>query len=346
MKTEDCRPIYKTPLKSKSGKTTEWSTLDDLQRIEPIQRKIQSFLVQLRISSSNCWEDVHQHFIGNFLEFLRVELSSDGSFSDILDLTCLVLDTILLSQRPHEKSVQESVCQIVAQLLSQFDCLRDDKENFNFENLIKLVDLVLVTDPSQLANTTEFNNPLLKIRPVIDFDLEKVIRLLSTFSAEMITEEARISLVQLVHRDDRDEYGTNLFLKACSFHELFTISFLVQFGANVNARDNEGNGILHILSYQRETFPSGNETRDATGRLLIELGAHLDMVNKAGMTAADIWFQRNTPGKRDVTDLPDWLQEGVPSLKCLCSRVIRRHKIPYEDGDTLPVKLIPFVSLH
>ena len=48
----------------------------------------------------------------------------------------------------------------------------------------------------------------------------------------------------------------------------------------------------------------------------------------------------------DVADLPDWLQEGVPNLKCLCSRVIRRYRLPYDDGAILPVRLIPFVSLH
>jgi len=64
------------------------------------------------------------------------------------------------------------------------------------------------------------------------------------------------------------------------------------------------------------------------------------------MTAADLWFQKNTPGKRDVTDLPDWLQEGVPKLMCLSARVIRRHKITYDDGAILPAVLIPFVSLH
>jgi len=70
------------------------------------------------------------------------------------------------------------------------------------------------------------------------------------------------------------------------------------------------------------------------------------MTNKEGMTAADLWFQKNTPGKKDVTDLPDWLHEGVPNLKCLSSRVIRRLKLPYDDGAILPAVLIPFVSLH
>ncbi len=74
--------------------------------------------------------------------------------------------------------------------------------------------------------------------------------------------------------------------------------------------------------------------------------------------ANDILVSRNTDGdlyatpfslqigKKDVANLPDWLQEGVPKLMCLSSRVIRRHKLPYDDGAIIPAELIPFVSLH
>jgi len=161
---------------------------------------------------------------------------------------------------------------------------------------------------------------------------------------EMITEELRLSLIQLVHRDIRDLLGFNLLHFACLYSDsaaLSIIRFLVKLGAGVNTYNNFGNGVLHLLSTQ----PS-SKIIDATAHLLVELGAHLDMANKEGMTAADLWFQANTPEKKDVMDLPDWLREDVPSLQCLSARVIRRHKIPYEDGEILPAVLIPFVSLH
>jgi len=163
---------------------------------------------------------------------------------------------------------------------------------------------------------------------------------------EMITEKGRLALLQLVHRHGRDDDGYSLLhdatrISSCS-EALSTINFLVQLGADLNAGDNDGDGVLHILSFD----PTPSESRDAKARLLVQLGAHLDMVNKSGMTAADAWFEINTPEKKDVADLPDWLKEGVPKLKCLSSRVIRRHKLPYDDGSIIPAELIPFVSLH
>jgi len=115
----------------------------------------------------------------------------------------------------------------------------------------------------------------------------------------------------------------------------------VKLGADVNGRDIFGHGVLHILS----TRPA-SEIRDAKAQLLVDFGAHLDMTNKDGKTAADVWFQTHTPKKKDIADLPDWLREGVPKLMCLSSRVIRRHKLPYDDGAIVPAVLIPFVSLH
>ena len=71
MITKEDGPIYKTPLKSKSGHPSEWSTFDDLQRIEqqPVQRKIQSFLVRLRILSRISWSALRSHFFQSFLEY-------------------------------------------------------------------------------------------------------------------------------------------------------------------------------------------------------------------------------------------------------------------------------------
>jgi len=343
MDTEGCRPIYKTPLKSKSGQTTEWSTLDDLQHIEQQpaqQRKIQSFLVRLRILASIGWSAVHRHFIPPFLAFLLMELPHEDSFSDVLDLAWLTLDTIRRSERPHENSLVESVIQIVAVLFYNFFVLPEDDSKFNSENLVKFAESVLMMDSSHLIAPNQ-ETPVAETRHVK--------MLLSMFvilsgHPEMITEEVRLTLLQLIHRDVRDPSGLNLLHLPCSLPgsvALSTIRFLVELGADLNARNNVGDGVLHILAKE-----PGSETKDATAQLLVDLGAHLDMANKDEKTAADLWFQKNTPGKKGVADLPDWLQEGVPKLMCLSSRVIRRQKLPYDDGAIVPVVLIPFVSLH
>ena len=91
---------------------------------------------------------------------------------------------------------------------------------------------------------------------------------------ELITEEIRLSLLQLVRRDGRDPFGANLLHRCCLNHDvnLPIIRFLVQLGANLNARNIAGDGILHILALK-----PASEFRDAKARLLVELGVHLDI---------------------------------------------------------------------
>jgi len=144
MDTEQVRPIYKTPLKSKNGQLSEWSTLDDLQQMEQMeqlsaqQRKVQSLLIRLRILSSIGWKAVRMHFFPAFLEFLWVELNHGGSISEILDLTWSTLDTILIrSERSHEKSVQDSIIQFVGVLYLNYFLLEKDDPKLNSKNLMK-----------------------------------------------------------------------------------------------------------------------------------------------------------------------------------------------------------------
>lgn len=49
-------------------------------------------------------------------------------------------------------------------------------------------------------------------------------------------------------------------------------------------------GVFHILGLRR-----GDDERDAAARLLLELGAHLDMVDKKGETAANLWLHERKP---------------------------------------------------
>jgi len=341
MDTDDDPPIYKTPLKSKSGQLSEWSTLVDLQRIElePSHCKIQALLVLLRFYSSISWSALRHHFIGKFLGFVVKE----DLKSEILDVTWSTLKAIQLLERPYERSVLEFVFEIGRVLFFKFDWLPKDDPILNSENLSKFVELLLMTDPFHMIDP-RFETPVIDTQQM---NLLVSMFLVLSHHPELITNETRLTLIQLLHRDARDPSGLNLLLTACRYvpeeqgSALPTIRFLVKLGANLNAANNVGDGVLHLLAQE-----PGSETRDATARLLLELGAHLDMVNNARMTPADLWFQKNTPEKRDVAHLPDWLKEGVPKLMCLSSRVIRRLQMPYDDEAILPASLIPFVTLH
>jgi len=302
MDTEECRPLYKTPVKSKTGQLSEWVTLDDLDRVEqlpPDQRKIQCLLVRLRICASIGWKAVENWIFKPILQFLSnmdEGVMSEVSISSFLDLTWITMETIFHCERPVE-----------LMLLS---------EQYHHQ---------AVTDYLHMLNLC-FMFTIISLSPeFIDGDLE-------------------LSLLQLVNRDVRDGSGSSLLHHACRSDLspcTITIRFLVKLGADPNAVNNVGDGVLHILAQEPAT-----ETRDATARLLLELGSHLDMTNKEGLTAADVWLKKNKLEKKDVALLPDWLQEGVPKLMCLSSRIIRRHKLPYDDGAIIPAVLIPFVSLH
>ena len=120
------------------------------------------------------------------------------------------------------------------------------------------------------------------------------------------------------------------------------VRLLLEAGADPNVGpDGAGNAPLHLAAGLYDQVLS-----EATTSLLVESGAHVDRVNKAGQTAAYCWIQtRNRNGaETGWNDLPDWFRT-VPNLLCLAARVIRVHKIPYTDGKT-PVILHPFVAMH
>jgi len=247
MVTEEAGPIYKTPLKSKSGQPSEWSTLDDLQRIkqQPFQRKIQCFLVRLRILSNISWSAIRSHFFQSFLEFLYVELHREDSISTLLDLAWSTVDTILRSERPHEENMQGSFIQIVAVVNLNLFRLKKDDLNLNSENLIKLVELVLMTYSSHMMTSPAAQDAQMSFVCCMFILLSR--------HPELITEEIRLSLLQLVHRDGRNSYGSNLLHSACNIPDsvseaLPTIRLLVNLGADLNARNNVGNGVFHILA--------------------------------------------------------------------------------------------------
>lgn len=72
------------------------------------------------------------------------------------------------------------------------------------------------------------------------------------------------------------------------------VDLLLRNEADPHAVDVDGNGLLHCLALKKSS-----EQREATGRLLLDHGVHLDRTNKKGKTAADFWLvRRKMIGKR------------------------------------------------
>jgi len=189
--------------------------------------------------------------------------------------------------------------------------------------------------------------------------LLKIVSILANHP-EMLNKDIMDSLTQLVKQDGRTTDGLNLLLLACSKVSTgtdlsTTISLLLKAKAEPNVVDaNDGRGPLHVLA---SVIHDQQETVDSIAHQLLDAGAHLDMVDKEGRTAADIWLLvRNRKEKRpafwnrksrriwDRHDLPDWCREDVPKLMCLCARVARRCNVP--KVDKLPGTLPAFVRIH
>jgi len=351
----DCRPIYKMPTKSKRGQLSEWSTLEELDQIEKdaAQRVIQALLVRLRVASSLCWETLRDSCLRYFMDFLRMRTPHQCSLSQTLDVCWTVVDTIHSSQRPHEEEVLHSFSFIESWIIFRFkpsvESTSFDLHLLTSENLQKLVDLFLMEDLRNPISTAENETPAKMSLSHISH-LVLMFKILTTAPPEMMTEEIMESLVELVRRDGRYQDGNLLHFVCLLLEEphLPSIRFLVHLGANPNSRTSSriteifdvgnGCGVLHILAEKPES-----ETRDAAARFLLDrAGAHLDMADEAGFTPADYWLRSNNQERHR---LPDWLKEDVPMLMCLCSRVMRRHRVPHDESNT-PADLIPFVALH
>ncbi len=102
---------------------------------------------------------------------------------------------------------------------------------------------------------------------------------------------------------------------------------------------------LHVVAGM-----SDRQLGNAVGCLLVEFGAKLHKVNKAGKTALDVWIELSET-KDDLVEeavkwstRPEWC-EPVQTLLCLAARVIRVHKIPYADGAT-PTNLHSLIELR
>lgn len=114
----------------------------------------------------------------------------------------------------------------------------------------------------------------------------------------------------------------------CNFPSVPTIDLLLQCGAPVNARDNDGNTALHAAALNKPA-------KAAVIQNLLQHGAHFDLVNNDKKPFFSLL--KGTP-LHEVTN-----SARHTSLSCLAATVVRKHGL---DTSSLPSTLQQFVETH
>ena len=120
------------------------------------------------------------------------------------------------------------------------------------------------------------------------------------------------------------------------FTNCAVVEMLLECGANVNAIDDEHNTALHLCSkgIQNSGTQQHLDLMKRIAEILLKNGAHVDMVNISGDSAAEI----------RASSLIGWNMFNFVSLKCLAASVVMECEIPYVGH--IPASLESFVQIH
>jgi len=335
----------------KIGRNLEWTTLADLARlmVNPVENTTQALLVKLRILSGfdgHRYHSLSSSYINYVTDSNSLEI--DEKFTHILDVRWGMFDLIISRLHPLSTDGWIRIADDVNQLISTLSTLqRDNPTLLNFERFKTSLDLILLatdrspfTVPSVQRRTNDYDSDSMNYRRTL-FSRNLFLLLKNTVSLpEMSNENNRKNLIQSLVQFGPCRLG-HLLLQSCEdpwyFQSISLVRVLLDAGAdpNVAVDKNEGNTSLHVAAALRN-----RGLGDAVGRLLVEFGAKLYQVNKAGKTALDFWIQT----EKNCNARPDWWCP-LPTLLCLAARVIRVRKIPYANGET-PVNLHSLIRLR
>jgi len=298
-----------------NGRDVEWVTSSDLEGIlqRPSELGMQSILIRLRIFSVMSWETVYRYLcLYIFLAYFP-KIYLQYQSAQLLDMSWTMLETIRRFAPINGHSKQ--VFDVTGQAVETIvDTLSDLKKNRDpLFNMVRKMISTLVGMPDVM------------IQPIANY------------------------LREIVDQNNKAIDQEKLIYIACmeqTEHTCDIVRFLFKFGAFPDVVDFDGDGPLHIFARSNGEFTS------SIARVLLDAGTHLDRSNKKGLTAADVWIERETIKRLLLgdhqpcgwRDLPDWLREDVPKLQCLSARIIRSRRIPYKK--VVPVTLHPFVALH
>lgn len=333
------------PQTPREGRVHEWITSAEQLDIKQHQQELQmqSILIRLRIFSAMNWQVVDRYLWGDISYYIDNPENFNLRSNSLLDISWTVLETIGRLNL-DEEGMWSASFEIVDNLVQTLKTLRFYKNPlYSIESVKTTFDLVSKTCPKDLDVDDSF---FFNLVVLISFLAE----LLPTDSPNII-ESVRHIVSKKQDQDGQPLYCGHDLMLAClsGLNRFAVIKLLLENEADPHVVDGNGWGALHHLAYMEA---DGTDV-DKIARLLLEWGVHLDRVDKDRRTPVDIYSRtRIRRGHGNVEDptrinLPNWLQEGVPKLECLCARVLRRHNISHSDpSKSLPSSMRDFVDLH
>ena len=173
-------------------------------------------------------------------------------------------------------------------------------------------------------------------------EIKKVVHLFVTVGAQ---GRCGVSVLHLACSWDMNMFisqGSNLFNR--DFPSLATINLLLECGAPVDTKDNDGNTALHQAALKanagsiiRNKRIIRTSNRQPVIQSLLKYGAHFDLVNNQKKTFYELL---------DGSLLHEIIYSEINSrsrLACLAAQVARKHNLAL---DSLPLKLKDFVLNH
>jgi len=346
-------------LSRKIGNIVEWTTLADLDQLEqhPEDYRIQAFLVKLRILSGFLGRN-HHHLSTRYITYLSesTSLNEEEKLIQILGIRWEMLEAATRRFDPlsSNRFFRIEIGKDVDNLVSTLSTL---KEKFpallSFERIKTSLDRILqVTDssPFTISNRRRSIDESHPRSKRIQFT-RSLITLLEMFFQlpKILNERETTSLTQSLRLLGPSRLGYLLLqtcLKLGNFKDLALVRLLLEAGADPNVDVTfAGNSSLHVVAGMGD-----RKLGDAACLLLVEFGAKLHQVNKAGKTALDVWIELNETEDNWNEEAGGWSARPewccpLPTLLRLAARVIRVNKIPYADGKT-PTVLHSLIELR
>ena len=299
--------------------------VESVTQLEQIVSDQDSMLMQALLVTERILGPTN-HYTAKTTQFIGIRYKQRGKLGRCITLWMYSVD--MMQKTEDKMDVFDDLMKLFRSKIS------DEDEEWFLENFSYIVmvfrGIVKVVREGQRAMETEKLQDLhYNIRYAV-----LLLDLLTKFIPDMKMAEEVFKFKQLVHEfvmiGSKGEFGVSPLHLACSLLlHIPTINLLLECGAPVDARDDDGNTALHTaaIRHNKHKLTAMEEVIQS----LLKKGAHPDNSNKNRQTFYDL------------IGIPMGYSEVPFSLKCLAAQVVRKNDL---ELDSLPLSLQTFVLNH